>query len=379
MIVNIRKNISRNLINVPGWKTKRKILVIESDDWGTIRMASKKAYNYFIAKGLPVDKCPYNSFDALESNDDLSALFNVLESVKDKSGNAAIITANNIVANPDFEKIAAAGFSKYFYEPFTKTLKRYPSHDNVETLYRQGIQQNIFRPQFHGREHINIPRWLHALQSGSKAQALAFRQSMFTIHEEIKPAVVNEYLDAFDADSEKELEGQAAIIEDGLRLFKKLWGYQPASFIAPCYIWSSKIEPVLSKNGIRYIQGLVNQLAPVTKPGYRYKKIYHYLGQKNTSGQYYLLRNVFFEPSTNPSFDWQGDAMKRIAAAFRWGKPAVISSHRLNFIGFIHEKNRTENLALLKGLLKEITRRWPEVEFMASDQLGDLISKRKLL
>ena len=37
------KNALRNLSNLPGWRTSRKIVVIESDDWGTIRMPSNKA------------------------------------------------------------------------------------------------------------------------------------------------------------------------------------------------------------------------------------------------------------------------------------------------------------------------------------------------
>ncbi|CAF3700014.1 unnamed protein product, partial [Rotaria sp. Silwood1] len=141
--------------------------VFESDDWGTIRMPSKETQekllklgvnadkNYYNnndslesnedmealfevlskykdkngSKGLEVDKCPYNSNDALESNDDMTQLFETLDSVKDKNGNPAILTANNIVANPDFEKIKADNFQKYHYELFTDTLKKYPQHD----------------------------------------------------------------------------------------------------------------------------------------------------------------------------------------------------------------------------------------------------------
>jgi hypothetical protein len=33
-------SIVRNLANLPGWCTNRKIVVIESDDWGSIRMPS---------------------------------------------------------------------------------------------------------------------------------------------------------------------------------------------------------------------------------------------------------------------------------------------------------------------------------------------------
>ena len=373
----IKKNITRNLLNIPGWRTDRKIIVIESDDWGTIRMASKNSYDYFLEKKIPVDECPYSGNDSLESNQDIESLFEVLTSVKDKNGNHAVLTANNIVANPDFDKIKGSGFKQYFYEPFSVTLSRYPSHHRVMELYRQGIKQNIFRPQFHGREHLNIERWLKTLQSNDANAHLAFSQSMFTLHTERHPVHVNEFMDALDADSEEQLLAQTKILQEGLQLFEQLWGYTSDSFIAPCYIWSSAIEPVLAATGVKYLQGMVNQLQPVLQPGYQYKKKYHYQGQKNLQQQLYLIRNAFFEPTTNRRFDWVDDCLHRIEAAFRWKKPAIISTHRLNFLGFINPENRSENLPLFAQLLKSIIKRWPDAEFMSTDQLGNLMQQKK--
>lgn len=60
--------------------------------------------------------------------------------------------------------------------------------------------------------------------------------------------------------------------------------------------------------------------------------------------------------------------------AFRWNKTAIISTHRINFIGLIDNRNREKNLKLFKILLSEIVKRWPDVEFITSEQLGDIIS-----
>jgi hypothetical protein len=176
-----------------------------------------------------------------------------------------------------------------------------------------------------------------------------------------------------DGDSAEALKAKAEIINEGLQLFKSIWGFSSKSFIAPCYIWDTALEPILSDNGVQYLQGMVSQLQPTPAFGYRYKIKYHYQGQQNKLGQRFLIRNVFFEPSSNPNFDWIDDCLHRIETAFRWNKPAIISSHRVNYIGFIREQNRTTNLALLQQLLKRIVQRWPEVEFMSSDQLGDLM------
>jgi hypothetical protein len=100
-------------------------------------------------------------------------------------------------------------------------------------------------------------------------------------------------------------------------------------------------------------------------------------GAKNEYNQLYWRRNSKFEPSGNPSYDWVGDVMEQIKVAFRWGKPAVISSHRVNFIGGIVKENRENTLRLLTDLLSRILKRYPDVEFMSSDMLGKEISNSK--
>jgi hypothetical protein len=377
MIVKLRQKVTRNLVNIPGWRTKRKIVVIESDDWGSIRMASKKAFDNLLAQGYPVDKCNYNSYDALESNDDLELLYEVLSSVSDKNGNPAIFTANSLVANPDFERIKASRFQEYYFEPLLTTLQRYPNHDRIYNLVKEGIDRKLFKPQFHGREHLNIPRWMSALQQGNKPALAAFEQNMFSLHAEAMPSNKFEFMDALDCDSPEELNQLSGVLSEGLEMFKQLWGYDSKSFIANCYVWSREIEPFLKQGGVQYIQGVVYQTEPVPVKERKYKRIYHFQGQSNSYGQRYLVRNAFFEPlHAQPGFDPVSDCLKRVNAAFYWGKPAIISSHRLNYIGFIHPENRDKNLKLLQQLIKSIITKWPDVEFMTSDQLGDIISNK---
>ena len=101
----IKSFLLKNFINARGWRNKRKIIVIESDDWGTVRMHSKEAYDALLQKGYPVDQCGYNRNDALESNKDLEGLRDMLLTVSNKKGQYPVITMNTIMTNPDFEKI----------------------------------------------------------------------------------------------------------------------------------------------------------------------------------------------------------------------------------------------------------------------------------
>ena len=75
MIDKLKNAIIQELINIPGFRTNRKIVIFESDDWGYIRMPSKKVYNQLLTDDIRVDNCPYNRYDSLASEDDLTFLF----------------------------------------------------------------------------------------------------------------------------------------------------------------------------------------------------------------------------------------------------------------------------------------------------------------
>src|SRR5690606_25930740 len=104
----------------------------------------------------------------------------------------------------------------------------------------------------------------------------------------------------------------------------------------------------------------------------RTKKHFRYLGKKNTHKQLYITRNAFFEPSGSTT-NVVSSCLSEIELAFKFKKPAVISSHRVNYIGGLHEENRDRSLMQLKELLNTITKKWPEVEFMTSSELGKTI------
>jgi hypothetical protein len=52
MINSLKSTLSRNLTNARGWRTNRKIIVFESDDWGSIRMPHMLIINNNIKNGL---------------------------------------------------------------------------------------------------------------------------------------------------------------------------------------------------------------------------------------------------------------------------------------------------------------------------------------
>ena len=361
--------------NIPGWRTKRKIVVIESDDWGSIRMSSLKAFDNLLKGGMREDRNHYNLYDSLESNKDLECLFETLSKHKDKNGRTPVMTGVNVVANPMFDKIKESGYREYFYEPYTETLRRYPEHDRVYDLWKEGIEKRLFVPIFHGREHLNVQRWLRALRSRHRSTLLAFENRVTGIYNGIHGEPIPNFQAAFDLDTMEDLPYMEEVLNTGLDLFEKLYGYRSRYFVPTNGPFNNSLEKVLNEKGVKYVNSGKIQREPLGNG--QYKKNVRFLGQKNSLGQIYLTRNCFFEPSSMESpanTDWVGNCLKEIEVAFMWHKPATISSHRVNYIGFLHPENRDRGLKKLDELLSRMLKRWPDIEFMTSVELGDVIN-----
>lgn len=368
-----------NVSNIPGWRTKRHIVVIESDDWGSIRMSSLENFNRMLKAGMPVDKSHYNLYDALECNDDLIALMETLSKFKDVTGRPPVFTGVNVVANPDFEKIKQNGFLEYVYEPYTETCKRYDNHEKVCELWKEAIAKRLIVPIFHGREHLNAQFWLRALQMGDKSTLLGFENEV-TGMPGIKGEKLPDFQAAFDIDTVADLPYQKDVIKTGLDLFEQLYGYRSKYFVPTNGPFNNSLEKDLFDAGIRYINTGKKQREPLGNGQYRVNT--RFLGDKNQFGQIYLTRNCFFEPAATGfevpmNYNWIDFCLKEIEIAFRWHKPATISSHRVNYIGYLHPENRENSLRQLSELFSRMLKRWPDIEFMTSVELGDLIASEK--
>lgn len=371
--MNFKQTVIHNVFNILGWRTKRHIIVIESDDWGSIRMPSKTTYNRLMNAGIRVDKCHYCTNDAIASTDDLSLLFEILNSFKDINGKPVVITANAVVANPDFEKIRASDFNCYYYKRIDEGFKEIVGCENLLELWKEGNANGYFRLQSHGREHLNITRWMHYLQENFPETRFAFDNGVYGISTHITCEKRKSFLPAFDFENKQEEIIVNKIAIDGLRIFEELFRFKSKSIIAPNYTWGRSLEAAVSKAGVQYIQG--SQIARYKNAeGENNKKRIRYIGKKNSYNQIDLSRNALFEPSENPDIDWVDSCLADIAIAFRWYHPAIICSHRVNFVSNLNPGNRDKSLVQLKKLLTKIQQKWPDVEFMSSDHLGDIIT-----
>lgn len=352
-----------------GWRTRRHIVVIESDDWGSIRTSTRRDYDRLVALGYAMDRSPYSA-DVLETADDLDRLLEVLDSVRDRRGRPACLTANMIMANPDFERVRRADFREYFYEPLGATLARDPERRGVPERYADGFRRRLFVPQLHGREHIRWWEWIEALRSGSKEARLTFEMGMCGVPLAASPEGRSFFYPPYVDDETLARSGADldAMVREGFSLFERQFGFRPLSTMAPGYWWTDRVERLWSDLGVRYVQGALVHTEP-TPEGARLRP--HFMGEPRATGGVYLIRNGY-----EPPMGWtEGPepCLRRVARAFRFRQPAVIEAHRMNFVGSIRPEVRTRGLHFLASLLQSILSEWPDTLFLSSPELGCLM------
>lgn len=371
---SVYQSIINNLKNLPGWATSRKIVIIECDDWGGIRMPSREINKKMVSAGLNIEDNRFNNFDTIETTDDLEQLFDILYSSRDCNNKPAVMTAITNVANPDFGKIKADGFNKYHYEKFTDTLKRYYPDNDVFKLWREGLDSGIFVPELHGRDHISVQTWMQKLKEGNNDLMIAFDHGFVFLNVMGVPSPVSEFRAEFFFTTEDQKPLLINAIKESIVLFREIFGYSPKVFVPANGIFHPEFDNVVASSGIRFLHVSHSMPYPVNGGSLKYR---HFItGQKGPGGLTYYTRNCAFEPNED-EYTGIDLTMKQIEAAFRFGKPANISTHRVNFAGGIDPDNRAKGLNELKKLLKAILTRWPEIEFMSSGDALEFMNKSR--
>lgn len=374
--MEILNTIKFNAKNLLGWQTKRRIVAFSVDDYGNVRLDSKKAGEKMRESGLEA-KSRFDLLDSLENTRDLEMLLETLYSVRDYNGNHPVFTVLAVPCNIDFERMAEDNNNHYYYEllpeTFAKLEARFPkAYNGTWKLWQEGISKQLIVPQFHGREHFNLKVFNEKIRAKDRSILISLQnRSNARIKVTGYSSII--YTAAFQFWDFKENDHLQEIIRDGLDCFEKVFNQRASEFNAPGSYENSVLHKVLSENGIRYLYTGRLRKEHQGFGKYKTRKELYYTGRKNHLGQVYIVKNSVFEPSDNRGYDWINYTLKEIEAAFRWKKPAIISSHRANYSGHIDEKNREIGITSLRNLLLRIVERWPDVEFMSTENLLNIL------
>ena len=264
-------------------------------------------------------------------------------------------------------------FEHYHYELLPKTYNKLEGYEGTMGLWKEGMKKKLIFPQFHGREHLNLKFFMESLRTNNFEARTAFdNRSFAAITSRLYPGIG--YTAAFAFTDFNENEYLKEIIRDGLNAFEKVFGFRAKHFASPGARENRVLEKTMFENGIKFIDK--DFITPEPLGNNKFNQVIRYTGQRNKYNQIYMVRNCLFEPVQLPSapkIDWIKYCLDQIEIAFRLRRPANISGHRVNYSGHIETSIREYGLSQLRILLKEIVKKWPDVEFMTTVELGNLM------
>lgn len=375
--MSLLRSAADHLKNFPGYRTNRHIVVFLVDDYGNIRLDSAEARNKMFAAGLNVSS-RFDSYDTLETREDLEILFNTLGSVKDNHGRHAVFTPFAVTRNIDFEQMAEEGYTRGHFETLPVTFGKLEAtqpaaYEDTWRLWQEGIEKGLLSPQFHGREHLNLKVFNEKLKEKDPYLLVSLKNRSFAGISGTRYKTIS-FTAAFDFWDFSETREFQSIISEGLNDFRQIFGCNAVHFNAPGASCHHVVNPWLKAEGVRYLDTPWLNREHLGKG--KYRRSMNSTSQRTPEGLIRMVRNVVFEPGDGSGRDWTSFTMKQIDAAFRMRKPAIISSHRVNFCGHIDPANRANGIGSLRSLLEAVVKKYPDVEFLSSADLGTIIEKQ---
>jgi hypothetical protein len=313
----------------PVWRVP--VLVFESDDWGA---------------------------GPLEQAAALTAIQKVLLRHRDASGQPAIMTLGVILAvvdtatTPDYKRVVL------------DDARLAP----VLAALRAGIAAGVFVPQLHGMEHYWPPAVLAAAHTDTAVTAWLTGAALPST-EALPSALQSRWTDARVLPSQAlpvaEIDAAAAL---ETATFARIFG-QPARVAVPTtFVWNDAVERAWAAHGVRFV------VTPGTrhdgrdahgKPAGDGRVIRN--GARSDNGVRYLVRDQYFEPALGH------DAARGLAALARQtllGRPALLETHRFNFIGTA----AAASLQALDELLTAARGAYPTLRFLSTEQIAEAMA-----
>lgn len=346
--------------------SKHKVVVFESDDWGLCAwMRDNIARERLTEKGYDVSGVEFK--DTLETASELYDLYAVLEAHRDRLGRRAVFTPNYVLSNPDYDAIKKNKYKTYTGIPITKGFSQgWNEADKRRDLLKvwwEGIKRHVLSPEYHGLIHMSNQTWLEGLRAGDTKLRDFFEEQMFVSSKAYD--IRSEYALKIDPSQHVPVSIQESLISEGKKIFYDAFGYYPHTAIAPHYLWDENTEVALYNQGIKYLQGTVY-----------HNNRYYAMGEKHNFMTYLIrLIDLDYYGGENPECDFN-HAFEQVNLAWKHGLPAIVSTHRLNYVGGIDPNMHISGINQLHRLLTEIERDFgTEVTYMSDFEVAQLLDK----
>ena len=305
------------------WR-RQKAVVLESDDWGLCAWSADEEAHRALAATPSFRDAVGRRYgrSTLERAEDVHALCAVLEEHRDANGITPVWQANTVMAAPDFAGIAgAASIPEQIPLVFLPDLPTRWTRPGLWDAVRSAVERGTWWPELHGLHHIPASAWLAALRRGDADARLALEHDCLVCR---ATQAGSEY-----GPDEPEPRRRDQLVQ-AQRHFERAFGRAAVSLCPPDYGWDARLEPQMHALGLRVLQGWVEQAG------------LSWLGRRLRRRRWPRGNGPLFAMPARIAFEPRGDAspeaplgahrtLARVRAAWRAGRPAVVSTHRLNY------------------------------------------------
>lgn len=299
------------------------VLAIESDDWGP---------------GPP------------ETASDLARLRAALSQIRDDSDQPAVMSLGVELMRPSG---AGAGGCRDLREERFRELRE---------AMLGGEAAGTFALQLHGLCHFNQSVLMDAARTDPEVAAWLARPDPDPW--ELPPHLQTRWVRCDRAPSAALPSTDIRdMTRDEVLAFADCFGRIPAVAVPPTFVWTAEVEAGWAAAGVRAVvtpgqrhEGRGRGGNPL--PGPRISN-----GERGRGGTVYLVRDIYFEPERGhrPS-----QVLPHIICRAREGRPALVESHRINYVGAHAE----QHVALLQDLLRLAKSALPSVRFLSPEALA---------
>lgn len=303
-----------------------KAVVLESDDWGLCAWVPDDRAHRALAHqpAFRTDAGLRYGRSTLETAGDVHELTEVLLGWRGGDGFPPVWQANTIVANPDYEALHPP-----LFEVDALPLVHAPefparwARPGLWDAVRKAEAGGVWWAELHGLHHLPETAWLTALRRGQDDARRA--------HEQQSPiSTAVEASGEYDATEPRALRG--ANLRQAVQAFRVLFGRAPTSFCPPDYRFDDWLEHEAASLGLTTLQGKAEQAGHALPPLRRRWLGIRFPHREGT--RFYLPPRIAFEPegkASAPGRRGLETAHRAAREAWSHGRPAVISTHRMNY------------------------------------------------
>jgi hypothetical protein len=279
-----------------------------------------------------------------------------------------VLTLGVVLAVPGRgQEATARGAPCYRREPLDA-----PAFASIRDAMIEGRDAGVLALQLHGMEHFCPPALEDAASTDATARAFLAGTRGVPRHESLPSHLQTRWIDASQLPSSALSRGdvERAVAEEA-ECFARVFGAPARVAVPVTFTWTLDVEAAWARHGVRAVvtPGTRNVgrdgAGRLTGDGSLLRN-----GDRGPGGIVYVVRDVYFEPALGHE---AASVLREVGERHRLGRPALLESHRSNFVG--DEAQAVRSLDELRRLLQGALAAAPGLHFMATEELADALRR----